>query len=98
MTPWEIVWFLVPMGLFRPLVNGHFLHRLPWDVNVNLTRLASQWTESLSVSMDDIAQQAKVFIQQEIGTVENLLNKAPDQHSQIEKAIAELEEIKNLIQ
>ena len=97
MTPWEIVWFLVPMRLFRPLVNGHFLHRLPWDIEVNLTRLASQWTESLSVSMDDIAQQAKVFIRQEIDTVENLLNKAPDKRREIEKAISELEGIKNLI-
>ncbi len=33
MTPWEIVWFLIPMRLFRPLVNHHFLHRLPWDVD-----------------------------------------------------------------
>jgi molecular chaperone DnaK (HSP70) len=97
MTPWEIVWFLVPMRLFRPLVNGHFLHRLPWDIEVNLTRLASQWTESLSISMDDIAQQAKVFIRQEIDTVENLLNKAPDQRREIEKAISELEGIKNSI-
>ena len=44
--------------------------------------------------MEDIAQQAKIFIQQEIDTVENLLNKAPDQGREIRKAIAELEEIK----
>ena len=97
MTPWEILWFIIPMSLFRPLVNHHFLHRLPWDVGINLSRLASQWTESISVSMEDIAQQAKIFIQQEIATVENLLNKAPDQGREIRKAIAELEEIKNLI-
>jgi hypothetical protein len=47
--------------------------------------------------MDDIAQQAKVFIRQEIDTVENLLNKAPDQRREIEKAISELEGIKNSI-
>ncbi len=52
---------------------------------INLTRLASQWTESLSVSMGDIAQQAKIFIRQEIDTVENLLNKAPDQGREIRK-------------
>jgi len=97
MTSWEIIWFLIPMRLFRPLVNHHFLHRLPWDVQINLTRLASQWTESLSVSIGDIAQQAKVFIQQEIDTVENLLKKAPDQGREIKKVISELEEIKKLI-
>ena len=97
MTPWEILWFIIPMSLFRPLVNHHFLHRLPWDVDINLSRLASQWTESISVSMGDIAQQAKIFIQGEIDTVENLLNKTPDKGREIRKAIAELEEIKNLI-
>ena len=97
MTPWEIIWFLIPMRLFRPLVNHHFFHRLPGDVEINLSRMASQWTESISVSMADIEQQAKIFIQQEIDTVENLLNKAPDQGREIKKAISELEEIKNLI-
>ena len=89
-TPWEILWFFIPMRLFRPLVNRHFINRLPWDVNINLGRLGSQWTEAISNSIEDIAQQAKVFIQQEIDTVENLLTNAPDHQSEIENAIGEL--------
>lgn len=95
MTAWEVIWFLIPMKLFRPLVNRQFIKRLPWDVYINLGRLASQWTDAISNSINDIAQQSKTFIKQEINTVEKLLNEAPDHRKEIEEAISELENIKN---
>jgi GTP-binding protein EngB required for normal cell division len=97
MTPWEIISFLIPMRLFRPLVNGHFVNRLPDDVAVNLSRIARQWTEAISASIDNAEQQARAFIQNEIATIENLLDKAPDKRAEIEKAILELDAIKTEI-
>jgi hypothetical protein len=90
MTPWEIVWFLIPMRLFRPLVNRQFMRRLPWESEKNLSRLSSQWIEAASCSIDHTAKQAGEFIKNEITTVENILADASDNREDIEKAISEL--------
>lgn len=95
MTPWEIIWYLIPMRLFRPLVTRHFLRLIPWETEKNLYRLGSQWYETISRSIDQMAQQAEEFIQNEINTVENILTEAPDQQKEIEKAIIDLEQMKN---
>jgi len=93
MTPWEIVWFLIPMRLFRPLVNRQFMRRLPWESEKNLSRLSSQWIEAASCSIDHTAKQAGEFIKNEITTVENILADASDNREDIEKAISELKVI-----
>jgi GTP-binding protein EngB required for normal cell division len=94
-TELEIIWFLIPMWLFRPLVNRHFLGMLPWEVEKNLYRLASQWSEAIQRSIDDLAQQAEGFITDELATIENLLRQAPDRRAEIEKSLADLEMIEN---
>ena len=97
MTPWEIIWFLVPMWLFRPLINRHFVRLIPWEAEKNLSRLAAQWTEAISVSVDKLAKQAEVFIMNELATVENVLANSPDHQKEIEKAISELEVVRTEI-
>jgi GTP-binding protein EngB required for normal cell division len=94
MTPCEIAWFLILMWLFRPLVNRYFIRSIPWEVEKNLYRLASQWFEVGSRSLDQMAQQAGMFIENEMATIENILAEAPDQQKEIEKAILELEAVK----
>jgi len=86
----EVVWFLIPMPLFRPLVNRHFLRRLPWEVEKNLHRLAAQWSQAATGVIDDLAGQAKGFMRQELGTIGGLVSKAQDQRPAIEQALATL--------
>ena len=90
-TPFELLWFLIPMWLVRPLVNRHFLRMLPWEVEKNLCRLAAQWTAAIGRCVDNVAGQAQEFIQRELATVEDLLAKAPDRRAAVEKALAEIE-------
>jgi len=90
-TPFELLWFLIPMWLVRPLVNRHFLRMLPWEVQKNLCRLAAQWTAAIGRCVDDVAREAQEFIQRELATVEDLLEKAPDRRAAAEKALAEIE-------
>ena len=89
-TSLQVFWFLIPMSVFRPLVNRAFFRRLSWDVELNLGRLASQWVESLLISIENVAQQANAFIEREIVTIENLVSTAPDHLHEIEKAITEI--------
>jgi GTP-binding protein EngB required for normal cell division len=87
-TPFESIWFLIPMGLFRPLVRRHFLRRLPWEVEKNLHRLAGQWSEAIGRSVDDLARQAQHFIQEELTTVEGLVAQAEDRRPAVEQGLA----------
>jgi hypothetical protein len=34
------------MPVFRPLVRRHFLRRIPWEVEKNLSRVADQWADA----------------------------------------------------
>ena len=90
-TPIETLWFIIPMFIFRPLVNRHFVHLLPWEIEKNLHRLAAQWSTTIAKSVDDLADQAQRFIQEEMTTIEGLVAKAQDQRPAIERALATLD-------
>lgn len=85
--PFELLWFVIPMWLFRPLVQRHFLRGLPWDVEKNLHRLTGQWADSIGRTVDDLARQAEDFVREELETVEGLVAKAQDQRAVIEQAM-----------
>ena len=70
--PLDMLWFLVPMPLVRPLIFRHLRGRLPWEVEKNLSRLSVQWADALAASIDDIATQAQRFMKQELETVEEM--------------------------
>lgn len=89
--PFELVWFLIPMGVFRQLVNRHFVRRLPWEVEKNLHRLAGQWSQAIAASIDGLARQAQDFIREELATVEGLVAEAEDRRPAIEQGLATLE-------
>lgn len=92
-TPFESLWFVIPMWLFRPLVRRHFLRLLPWEMEKNLHRLSGQWSDAIGQSVEDLARQAQDFIQEELETIEGLVAKSQDQRSAIEQAIAMLGKI-----
>ncbi len=90
-TPVELLWFLVPMFLARPLVNRHFLRRLPWEVEKNLHRLAAQWSEAVGQSMDELCRQAQEFIRHELDAIEDLVARSQDRLPAIQQALAALD-------
>lgn len=92
MTPlWQMFWFLIPMRIFRPVVHRHFQRVIKWEIEKNLYRLGSQWTERLSPLNSILSEQAFGFIKNEIITLSSILQSAPDQRKQIEEAIEEID-------
>ena len=75
-THFELLWFLVPMGVFRPLVRRHFLRRIPWEVEKNLSRVAAQWADAVGASIDGLYRDAAAFLERETGTIEGLVGEA----------------------
>ena len=84
--PLDMVWFLVPMFIFRRLIYWRLRGQIGWEVEKNLTRLAWQWTEAASRSIDQIARQAEDFMQQEATTVRELASASGGQLERVRAA------------
>jgi hypothetical protein len=75
------------MGIFRPLVRRHFLRRIPWEVEKNLSRLAAQWADAVNASIDDLVRRSMAFLTDELATIEELVGNACDRRPEIRKAL-----------
>ncbi|MBI5482881.1 MAG: hypothetical protein HY888_00255, partial [Deltaproteobacteria bacterium] len=86
-TQVDLLWFLIPMGIFGPLFARHFLGLVPWEVEKNLSRLANQWAESTNASIDSLVSQAMEFVVQELATLESLATSEDDLGPKLRQAI-----------
>jgi hypothetical protein len=88
----NLFWFLIPMFIFRPLFERHFLDQIPNIVVVNLSRLAAQWENRINEAIDGMKKQALKYVQDELATMESLLSKPHSQTKEIRQTIQELKE------
>jgi GTP-binding protein EngB required for normal cell division len=88
--PIDLLWFLIPMPVFRGWIRRRLLGRIRWEVEKNLSRLAGQWADALNSSIDDLVRQANEFIHGELATVEQLVSDAEDRRPEIARALDEL--------
>jgi len=99
-THFELLWFLVPMPVFRPLVRRHFLRRIPWETEKNLSRVAAQWADAVGAVIDGLAREAADFLERELATIEGLVGSAGGSGSRgegIRAALSELAELESAI-
>ncbi len=91
-THFELLWFLIPMPVFRPLVRRHFLRRIPWEVEKNLSRVAGQWADAMGASIDGLFRDATAFLGGEIETIAGLVGEADagNRGEEVRSALAEL--------
>lgn len=89
----NLFWFLIPMFIFRPLFERHYLNQVPNSVFVNLSRLAAQWEDRVNKAIDGMKKQALKYVQDELATIESLLSKAHGQTDEIRRTIEGLREI-----
>jgi GTP-binding protein EngB required for normal cell division len=91
-THFELLWFLIPMPVFRPLVRRHFVGRVPWEVEKNLSRVAGQWADAVGASIDGLFRDATAFLEREVETIAGLVGDA-DAGNRIEGIRAALAEL-----
>jgi len=89
----SLVWFLIPMFIFRPLFERHYLNEVPNEVFVNLSRLAAQWEDRINKAIDGMKKQALKYVQDELATIEALLSRSKGQTEEIRRTIEELKKI-----
>ncbi len=91
----NLFWFLIPMFIFRPFFERHYLNQLPNIVEVNLSRLAAQWENRINQVIDEMKKQALKYIQDELTTIDSLLSKA---YGQTEKTRRVMDELKTQLE
>jgi len=92
-THFELLWFLIPMPVFRPLVHRHFLRRIPWEVEKNLSRVAAQWADAVGGVIDMLSREAAEFLDRELSTIEGLVGAPGSAGTRAEEIRLALEEL-----
>jgi len=95
-THFELLWFLIPMPVFRPLVHRHFLRRIPWEAEKNLSRVAAQWADAMGGVIDGLARDASKFLDRELSTIEGLVGAPGSAWTNVEEIRVALEELSSL--
>jgi GTP-binding protein EngB required for normal cell division len=86
----DLIWFLIPMFLFRRAFEKRFLEKIPWEVETNINRLAAQWEDRINAAIDGMQKQAVQYVRDETATIESLLSSARGRTDEIRQMIAEL--------
>jgi len=71
----DLIWFLIPMALFRKVFELHFVRSIPREVERNLSHLAAQWEKRINAAIDAMKEQAIGYVQDELATIEAILSK-----------------------
>lgn len=72
----DLLWFLIPMGIFRPLIERHFHERLSRALEKSLSRYAAQWVDILNEAIKQMGARTLSSIEAELSTIEELLVRA----------------------
>jgi GTP-binding protein EngB required for normal cell division len=91
---WELLSPVAPISLLGRLVRRHFASRVPYMVEKNLSRLATQWDESLHAAMTMLLKEAEQRLEQFVATVEQLINTS---NSDAPKLRADLDRLDRLV-
>jgi GTP-binding protein EngB required for normal cell division len=89
----DLIWFLIPMFLFRQIFERHFIKAIPKEVKINLSRLAYQWKKSVNNSIEAMHAQAINYIHDELSTIEALLSRTQGQTDDIKQLIVQVERL-----
>ncbi len=87
----DLIWFLIPMFLFRRAFEKRFVEKIPWEVETNINRLAAQWEDRISAAIDSMQKQAVQSVRDETATIESLLSSARGRTDEIRQMIADLQ-------
>ncbi len=88
----DLIWFLIPMFIFRGLFEKHFMTKIPYEVTANLSRMAAQWEDRINRTIDEMRKQALKYVQDELSTIESLLWRSHGRSDDIREMIRSLQD------
>jgi hypothetical protein len=86
----DLLWFLIPMFIFRTVFERHFLKEIPHATDIHLSRLAYQWEIRINKKIAEIKSQALEYIRNELSTIDSLLSQNTGKTDEIRRFIQEI--------
>lgn len=81
----ELLWFMFPMFIFKPLFRKHFKKQIATEVNKNIHRLTSDISEIIKKQIDQSKEQTLRYLLTELDTIEKALSENQSQsHEYVE--------------
>lgn len=88
----DVLWFVIPMFIFRAAFERHFLNQIPRTAQTHLSRLAYQWEVRINKVIEKVRDQAIDYVQKELSTIDALLSQSVDRSAEIRSTIKDLHE------
>ena len=86
----DLLWFLIPMSIFRRAFEKHFQKLIPRIVESHLSRLAYQWEVRINKTIDEIKNHAISYVRDELSTIDALLSDIQPESGELSVTIEEL--------
>lgn len=87
----DLLWFLIPMFIFRGIFEKHFLKSVPRVADIHISRLAYQWEVRINKTIDDMKNQALDYVRSELSTIDALLSGAKGRTEEIRRIMEDLQ-------
>lgn len=84
--------WLIPLTLFRRPIERNLLRKARYEVEKNLSRLASDWRDRVARGIGELTRQAEQQALDELAALEQTLNQSASKAPELKQAIDELEQ------
>jgi len=86
----DMLWFIVPMPIFRKHFKKHFLSEIPHEIEKNSYRLIAQLTDNINRIIDEMQQQAVSYVSHELESLATAITRHQTDKSDIKQMIEAL--------
>jgi GTP-binding protein EngB required for normal cell division len=84
--------WLIPLTVFRRLIERNLLRKARWEVEKNLSRVASDWRDRVTAAIKELTRQAEQQALDELAALEQTLAQTASKAPELKQAIDELEQ------
>jgi GTP-binding protein EngB required for normal cell division len=82
---------VIPMSVFRPMIERSLLRKSLWETKKNLSRLASNWRDRVARGISELTRQAEQQALDELAALEQMLAQTQSSAPRLRQIIADLE-------
>jgi GTP-binding protein EngB required for normal cell division len=95
---WELLSPVLPMSIFGGMVYRHLANRkVPYEVYKNVSRLTTQWEESIGGALESLLSEAYHRIEEWLSTLDGLLSTQNGEISRIKEDLGRLKDARAAI-
>lgn len=86
---WELLSPILPVWMIKAVIHSHFARTIRYLVYQNLSRLSTQWEESINAALWGVEKEARRRLDELIGTVERLAGNSGNERAPQLRAVLE---------